>query len=119
MKEKSFIKQNKNKIICFIVTLLLAAFTIYAVFSGGGISFDELMTCIKNASWPELILAMLSMLGFIYFEGEAIRVIVAHMGYPTKRSHGFVYSAADVYFSAITPSASGGQPASADRKSVV
>ena len=61
----------------------------------------------------ELILAMLSMLGFIYFEGEAIRVIVAHMGYPTKRSHGFVYSAADVYFSAITPSASGGQPASA------
>ena len=87
MKEKSFIKQNKNKIICFIVTLLLAAFTIYAVFSGGGISFDELMTCIKNASWPELILAMLSMLGFIYFEGEAIRVIVAHMGYPTKRSH--------------------------------
>ena len=113
MKEKSFIKQNKNKIICFIVTLLLAAFTIYAVFSGGGISFDELMTCIKNASWPELILAMLSMLGFIYFEGEAIRVIVAHMGYPTKRSHGFVYSAADVYFSAITPSASGGQPASA------
>ena len=30
MKEKSFIKQNKNKIICFIVTLLLAAFTIYA-----------------------------------------------------------------------------------------
>ena len=35
------------------------------------------------------------------------------MGYPAKRSHGFVYSAADVYFSAITPSASGGQPASA------
>ena len=53
------------------------------------------------------------MLGFIYFEGEALRVLVRHMGYPAKRSHGFVYSAADVYFSAITPSASGGQPASA------
>ena len=97
MKEKSFLQQNKNKIICFIVTLILAVFTIYAVFSGGGISVEELV------AW----------LGFIYFEGEAIRVIVAHMGYPAKRSHGFLYSAADVYFSAITPSASGGQPASA------
>ena len=113
MKEKSFLQQNKNKIICFIVTLILAAFTIYAVFSGGGISFEELVACVKDSSWQGLALAVLGMLGFIYFEGEAIRVIVDHMGYPAKRSHGFVYSAADVYFSAITPSASGGQPASA------
>ena len=35
------------------------------------------------------------------------------MGYPTKHKDAFVYSAADIYFSAITPSASGGQPASA------
>ena len=113
MKEKSFLQQNKNKIICFIVTLILAVFTIYAVFSGGGISVEELVACVKDSSWQGLALAVLSMLGFIYFEGEAIRVIVAHMGYPAKRSHGFLYSAADVYFSAITPSASGGQPASA------
>ena len=113
MKEKSFLQQNKNKIICFIVTLILAVFTIYAVFSGGGISVEELVACVKASSWQGLALAVLSMLGFIYFEGEAIRVIVAHMGYPAKRSHGFLYSAADVYFSAITPSASGGQPASA------
>ena len=47
------------------------------------------------------------------FEGEALREIVFHMGYPTKHKDAFVYSAADIYFSAITPSASGGQPASA------
>ena len=91
MKDKSFLQQNKNNIICFIVTLILAVFTIYAVFSGGGISVEELVACVKASSWQGLALAVLSMLGFIYFEGEAIRVIVAHMGYPAKRSHGFLY----------------------------
>ncbi len=52
-------------------------------------------------------------LALSFFEGEALREIVFHMGYPTKHKDAFVYSAADIYFSAITPSASGGQPASA------
>lgn len=113
MDRKEFFQKNKNKIICFFVTLLLAIVTIYAVFKGSGISFDELMQSIRDASGVGIALAAVCMLGFIYFEGEAVRVIVNHMGYPARRSHGFVYSAADVYFSAITPSASGGQPASA------
>lgn len=36
-----------------------------------------------------------------------------HFGYKTSAIDGAVYGGADVYFSAITPSASGGQPASA------
>ena len=113
MKKKNIIQQNLKKIIGFIVVFLLAIITIYTVFKGSGISFAELSGSLKSASWEGIVLASISMLGFIYFEGEALRVIVHHMGYPAKRSHGFVYSAADVYFSAITPSASGGQPASA------
>lgn len=113
MNRKEFFQKNKNKIICFIVTVVLAIVTIYAVFQGSGISRVELLQSIREASMPGIVLAAVCMLGFVYFEGEAIRVIVHHMGYPVKRSHGFVYSAADVYFSAITPSASGGQPASA------
>ncbi len=113
MKEKNIVQKNIKKIIGFIVVFLLALITIYTVFKGSGISFAELSDSLKKASWEGIVLASVSMLGFIYFEGEAIRVIIHHMGYPAKRSHGFVYSAADVYFSAITPSASGGQPASA------
>lgn len=113
MNRKEFFQKNKNKIICFIATVVLAIVTIYAVFQGSGISRAELLQSIREASLPGIVLAAVCMLGFVYFEGEAIRVIVHHMGYPVKRSHGFVYSAADVYFSAITPSASGGQPASA------
>ena len=113
MKEKSIIQQNLKKIIGVIVVSVFAIITIYTVFRGSGISLNELMASLKEASWEGILLASGSMLGFIYFEGEALRVLVRHMGYPAKRSHGFVYSAADVYFSAITPSASGGQPASA------
>ena len=113
MKEKSIIQQNLKKIIGVIVVSVFAIITIYTVFRGSGISLNELTASLKEASWEGILLASVSMLGFIYFEGEALRVLVRHMGYLAKRSHGFVYSAADVYFSAITPSASGGQPASA------
>ena len=110
---KNILRQNINTLICCIVTLILAAFTIYAVLKGSGISLNELIADLRDASLWGLIPASIGTLGFIWFEGEALRVIVRHMGYPTKRTQGFVYAAADVYFSAITPSASGGQPASA------
>lgn len=110
---KNILRQNINTLICCIVTLILAAFTIYAVLKGSGISLNELIADLRDASLWGLILASIGTLGFIWFEGEALRVIVRHMGYPTNRTQGFVYAAADVYFSAITPSASGGQPASA------
>lgn len=104
---------QRNKILCFFATIIIAAVTIYAVFRGGGVSFGQLAESIKEASVPGIILSCISMFGFIFFEGEALREIVFHMGYPTKHKDAFVYSAADIYFSAITPSASGGQPASA------
>lgn len=93
MKEKSIIQQNLKKIIGVIVVSVFAIITIYTVFRGSGISLNELTASLKEASWEGILLASVSMLGFIYFEGEALRVLVRHMGYPAKRSHGFVYSA--------------------------
>ena len=46
---------------------------------------NELTASLKEASWEGILLASVSMLGFIYFEGEALRVLVRHMGYPAKR----------------------------------
>lgn len=47
---------------------------------------NELTASLKEASWEGILLASVSMLGFIYFEGEALRVLVRHMGYPAKRT---------------------------------
>ncbi|MDO4650681.1 MAG: lysylphosphatidylglycerol synthase transmembrane domain-containing protein, partial [Eubacteriales bacterium] len=49
----------------------------------------------------------------IWFEGLAVLRIAKSLGINKRLGQGTVYGAADVYFSAITPSASGGQPASA------
>ena len=79
---KEIIHKNRNKIICFIVTLILALITIYAVFKGSGISPDELVSSLRESSLEGIVPAAVSMLGFIWFEGDALRVILRHMGYP-------------------------------------
>ena len=104
----------KRKGLWTIVALLLAVLTIWAVVSqSGSMSMSELKAAFASANPVWLALAVLFMLGIIFWEGEAVLVIMKGIGYPRSHSRGFLYAAGDVYFSAITPSASGGQPASA------
>ena len=103
----------KKKLLWAAITLCLSVLTIYALFYNSGLSIPELCIEIKNASNLWLILAALCMLGFIFFEGRSLVLILRTLGYPAKKRRGFLYAAADIYFSSITPSATGGQPASA------
>ena len=57
--------------------------------------------------------AVAAMFGYILFEGMALLCLINAFGHQRSFGRGFLYSAADIYFSAITPSATGGQPASA------
>ena len=103
----------KHKGLWSLAALALGLLTVWAVVSGSGMSLDELAAGIRGARKGWLLLAVLCMLGFIIFEGEAVLVIVRHCGFSRTHRQGYLYGAADVYFSAITPSATGGQPASA------
>ncbi len=95
------------------LALVLAAATIWMVIRGSGMSLREFMSSLRDASPVWIAAAFLCMFDFILFEGEAVRAIIRNIGYPQPPRRGFLYAAADVYFSAITPSATGGQPASA------
>ena len=107
-------KKKSNKLLWTIVTIVIAGLTIYTVSSsGGGISVSELVSSLKSASPFWLVMSIVSMLGYIYFEAFALHIILRRMGYRVSLRKSVLYSASDVYFSAITPSASGGQPASA------
>ncbi len=68
---------------------------------------------LHSASIPWLALAFACMLISVWSEGGAILQICRGFGHPRRSVDGFAYASADVYFSAITPSATGGQPASA------
>lgn len=103
----------KKKVLWALFTLCLSLLTIYALFYNGGLSLSELWTNIKESSHIWLLPAALCMTAFIYFEGRSLVSILRTLGYPAKKRQGFLYAAADIYFSSITPSATGGQPASA------
>ncbi len=105
---------NKKKMIWAVLFLVIAALSIWAVTAQcKDFSLENFKECIRNAHFGWIFAALLSMMGFIVFEGLAIQSIIKAFGYPRGFRRGFVYSSADIYFSAITPSATGGQPASA------
>ena len=103
----------KKKVFWAVFTICLSILTIYALFYNSGLSLYDLWQRIKNASPAWLIPAALCMLGFIFFEGRSLVLILRTLGYPAQKRRGFLYASADIFFSSITPSATGGQPASA------
>ena len=103
----------KKKVLWAVITTLLSVLTIYTLFYNSGLSLTELWQDIEGASPLWLIPAALCMFGFIFFEGRSLVLILRTLGYPAKKRRGFLYASADIYFSSITPSATGGQPASA------
>lgn len=105
---------DRKKIIWAIISLLLAGLTVYAITSQSQeFSVSMLWNFVVEAKKGWLIMAFLSMFGFIFFEGMALVRAMHRLGYRRSVWQGVEYGAADVYFSAITPSATGGQPASA------
>lgn len=105
--------QNKNVLFTLIFALIALLSIFLIIWVSQDFSFGEFFTYIKTASPEWIFTSVLSMVMFIVFEGMALTVICRGFGYKTKIRHGFIYSAADIYFSAVTPSATGGQPASA------
>lgn len=105
---------SKKKVFWSIFSLLLAALTIWAVFSQSeGISIGEIIETAKGGNKLWLTCAILCVFFYIWLEGVAVCSILKGVGYKRSPFHGILYSTSDIYFSAITPSATGGQPASA------
>jgi len=101
----------KKKALWAVISLLLAVFTIWFMIYRSGMSVSDFMHSLAHANVGWILLGVLCMFSFIFFEGVSLLQIVRTCGYPQKATRGFLYSAGDTYFSAITPSGTGGQPA--------
>ena len=75
------------------------------------LSFASLFETLKSCNHIYLTLSVFSMCAYIGFKGAAINLLLRTFSYPRRYGETLLYSAADTYFSAVTPSASGGQPA--------
>ncbi len=107
-------KSRRNKILWTVVFIVIAVLTVWAVTAQNkDFSFTAFLHFLKNLKKPWLVAAFIAMIAYVLFEGMALLTISKSFGYKRNVWQGIGYSAGDIYFSAITPSASGGQPASA------
>ena len=106
--------RKKRRNLWPLFSLLLAIGSIWAVVAQSGKwSLQDMLESLREANPLYLTAAVLCAAMFVVMEGLAVRRLLKSVGIGKSRLRGVLYSAADVYFSAITPSATGGQPASA------
>ena len=111
--EKDCSAANKN-LIWTVISIILAVFTIrFVLLQSEDLSVNELMEIIRTSDKLFLMFGIAASVMYVWFEGVAIRSVLKKIGYPRGPFNGLLYSTADVYFSAVTPSATGGQPAAA------
>ena len=104
---------NKN-LIWAVISAMLAILTFRVILKyNRDMSLGELIGVIGSAKMPFLALGVVASALFVWFEAVALRGILRHAKYPRGRKQCLLYSTSDIYFSGITPSATGGQPASA------
>jgi len=105
---------GKKKWFWSLFSVLLAGLSIWAVLSQSRKwSLESMLESLRHADVKWLVAAAVCMLLFIVMEGVALFTILRGLGYPRSFFRNLLYSTSDIYFSAITPSATGGQPASA------
>ncbi len=101
-----------KKLLWPVLSLFIALASIGAVASQlHKESLSRLLRQLQTADPLFMTLAAVCMLGFILFEALALRATCSAFAPVPRVKKSCEWAAADIYFSAITPSATGGQPA--------
>lgn len=114
MAKQIKISDKYKKIFWATFSPLLAILTVWALLKQNeSVSMRDIIHTAAGADKFWFMTAIVSSLLYIVFEGFALCSILRGAGFRSKLKNGILYSTADIYFSAITPSATGGQPACA------
>lgn len=107
-------KNAKKQIFHVVFLVVLIAITLIVLFtSNRELNFESIIKLLKSCDYRWMIAAAGAMVLSVVFEGLSLHFILRGLGERPKLRSSIAYATADVYYSAITPSASGGQPASA------
>lgn len=106
--------ETGKKIFWTVASVALAALTVWAVLrQSGELSLAGILADLRGAQPGWLLLAALAAVSYPALEAGGLCCLLRTLDFRPAPQRGLLYGAADIYFSAITPSASGGQPASA------
>ena len=108
--KKSHVKQILN--IAFVVLLGVVTFVLIKN-NSDGLTWEKLGEFFSGTNPWLLVGAVACLVAFIFFEGLALHLVLRKFGHKTRLHQSLAYSTSDIYYSTITPSATGGQPASA------
>ena len=107
-------KNAKKQIFHVVFLVVLVAVTLVVLFtSNKELNFESIGNFLKSCDYRWMIAVAGAMILSVVFEGLSLHFILRGLGARPKLHSSLAYATADVYYSAITPSASGGQPASA------
>lgn len=101
--------KNKKTILNLLFLVLVFALTLYYVFHGE--DMEALAAYLKQSDVRYWIAGTVLVVFFILSESVIIYYMMRSVGQPAILTHCFLYSFVGFFFSAITPSATGGQPA--------
>lgn len=105
-------KKKKTVLSLLFLAALMAATYMVLAKSGKELDFAQMAQFIRAGNPLHFLCAIASLCLFITLEGVSLRCINRSLGHDTGFWPSIIYSASDIYYSAITPSAAGGQPAS-------
>lgn len=105
-------KKSVKNLLWLLLLIVLTVLTVLVITScSKGFSFKGFVHLIENASPVWMLLAAICAFGFVFFEGMGLKCTCSFLGCEFGVGKAILYSATDIYFSALTPSAAGGQPA--------
>ena len=103
---------GKRQFLWNLVAVAIAVLSVWAVTTQAkGFSPRRFASYLENANLWYIAGAAAMMLSYILVGAWVILCLLKGFGYKRSFPNGLSYVAADLYFSAITPSATGGQPA--------
>lgn len=109
MKQGEIMQSRKSKLFNLLFLLLVFALTIYYVLRGEDIGL--ILDTMSSAGSLWLACGAGCVLLFVYGESAILHYLFKTLQIRTGRLTCFLYSGVGFFFSCITPSASGGQPA--------
>ncbi len=102
-------KNKKIKILNIVLFIVVAALTFYTIFKKNDIFL--IIKSISKVNIFYIMLAIIFMLIYISCEGINIRRVLKTLNHEVSFANAFKYASVGFFFSGITPSASGGDPA--------
>ena len=106
-------KKAKKQLLNIAFLLILIGVTFTVLFVSQDINIHDIGDFLYNCNPWYIVGAIGCMLGYVVFEAISLHIIAHRLKHKSKFTSSLAYASSDLYYSAITPSASGGQPASA------